>query len=641
MRKISLHRIFLYLFLVFLTKYSFAIEVTMQLKWYPSWQFAGYYMAQKKGYFEEAGFKVNLKHIEKIPDKFYKDRINWYFKAIDDGNVDFAVVDTSFLFYHFQHTPKVLASFIQHNPMAFFVRKNSGIKSVKDFINKRVQMFSSQSLILLLKKEGVYKKLSFVNEKGAINAFVNNKVDVASSYITSAGFFLEKTNIRYNIITPAHYGYDLYGDTLVLLNKDIPTTDVYAFREACIKGWEYAIRNPEEVIDFIVKNYPNQVDIFYKASTSIHAEYKNPQKFFHDYSLYESRILTSLFSYPIIKLGESNPGRWNDILNMYKSVGMLKNDINIDNILWNYKSVEKDIWIKRISIILTAATTIVLLLFLWNILLKKKVEKKVYIILKQEEEKHLLEKKLLQAQKMEMIGTLAGGIVHDINNALNGITGPISIIKHKLNVDGSINKMNVLNNITKMEASLDHVMEIANSLLDFSKSNEVKNFNINLKNAIEKNLLICKGMFDKSVIVNTFFEVDNPVIIGDKTQIDQCLLNIFVNANHAMTIMREDNEEKGGILDIKLNYVDKPKLKNIVIKDHGFYEISIKDHGVGIDPEIIDNIFDPFFTTKSHTIGTGLGLAMVKNIVHRNKGFIEVNSEKGVFTEFKIYFPKK
>jgi CheY-like chemotaxis protein len=129
-------------------------------------------------------------------------------------------------------------------------------------------------------------------------------------------------------------------------------------------------------------------------------------------------------------------------------------------------------------------------------------------------------------------------------------------------------------------------------------------------------------------------------VSGDPTQIEQVLLNICINSGHAMTIMRSENEQQGGILAVSLKTIDIDKHFRNFHPDAvqtRYICISISDTGIGMDQETISKMFDPFFTTKEK--GTGLGLSMVYNIIHSHGGFIDVFSNKGVGTTTNIYLP--
>lgn len=252
------------------------------------------------------------------------------------------------------------------------------------------------------------------------------------------------------------------------------------------------------------------------------------------------------------------------------------------------------------------------------------------------------EKQLQQAQKMESIGTLAGGLAHDFNNILGGMIGALSIFQYKTLDAETIDKNFALQQINLLEELTERASDLVKQLLTLSRKNEVNLVPLDLNSAIKRVYKICNHSFDKSINFDIELKNTPHVIMGDISQIDQVLLNLFINAAHAMTIMRKEDEKKGGVLSVKIQEIipdasfcnTHPSALQIP-----YWVLSINDTGVGISSEHISKIFDPFFTTKESNLGTGLGLSMAYNIIKQHNGFIDLYSETGVGTSFNLYFP--
>ncbi|NOR45534.1 MAG: response regulator, partial [Candidatus Delongbacteria bacterium] len=253
------------------------------------------------------------------------------------------------------------------------------------------------------------------------------------------------------------------------------------------------------------------------------------------------------------------------------------------------------------------------------------------------------EQQLLQAQKMETIGTLAGGIAHDFNNILSGIVGAISILTYKLNKNEELPKGLLREYLDIMEESGKRAGDIVQRLLTLSKKQTTNLEPVDLTEVIDHVEKICLNSFDKRIEMQKISTKNNTFIFADFTQIEQLLLNLSINSSHAMTIMRSEHEKQGGILTFEIN--DNVDLKEInkftdVSKGQEFIKIVIHDTGVGMKSDIIKQIYEPFFSTKDTEFGTGLGLTMVYNIVNQFNGFIDVESTPNVGTVFSVYFPK-
>ena len=253
----------------------------------------------------------------------------------------------------------------------------------------------------------------------------------------------------------------------------------------------------------------------------------------------------------------------------------------------------------------------------------------------------LKDEQLRQAQKMEVLSNLAGGMAHDINNVIGGIIGTTSLIQYNL-ARGEIEIEKIKELFSIIEISSKRVTAIISQLQTLSRKQPLSIKPFNLNDSIINTVRICQNTFDKAVKIEFSPYPENAILMGDITQIEQVLLNICINANHAMTIMRKENEKKGGTLNISLTKRKTDQIlahEHIGINAHSYWFIRISDNGVGIPKELIRKIFDPFFTTKATEKGTGLGLSMVYNIIRQHGGFIDVYSQIDIGTTFTILLP--
>lgn len=262
----------------------------------------------------------------------------------------------------------------------------------------------------------------------------------------------------------------------------------------------------------------------------------------------------------------------------------------------------------------------------------------IVLTFKDETEKLKKEQQLIQTQKMEAISILTGGMSHDLNNILSCILAPTSMIEIIANKLNSVYTDEINEYIEMIRKSTDRASNLVRQLLSVSQRHEVILKTIDLNDAIKNVLHIAKNSFDKSIDIHATFYPSPALTDIDPAQIEQVLLNILINASHAMTHMREKGEVWGGQLEIVLTkiYIDEYLIKLFFDAEIGYYWLlSIKDTGKGIPQDIISEIFTPFFTTQKK--GTGLGLSMAYNIIKQNEGFIKVYSKVGVGTNFDIY----
>lgn len=252
-----------------------------------------------------------------------------------------------------------------------------------------------------------------------------------------------------------------------------------------------------------------------------------------------------------------------------------------------------------------------------------------------------IERQLVQAQKMDTIGLLAGGLAHDLNNVLSGIVTTISLIK--FDMEEGRDHCDFEDEINIIESAGKRAAGVVRQLLTLSRKSSLSFANVDLKISLQNVVKICRNSFSKDVIIELELPDGEATVFADITQIEQAFLNIMVNGAHAMTIMRPEGERSGGTLSVKLAmmYSDDTFCINHseAIVDRYYYMLQVDDSGVGMDSETQQKIFEPFFTTKGRESGTGLGLSVVYNIIKQHGGFIELYSKPGIGTSFTIYFP--
>jgi PAS domain S-box-containing protein len=245
-------------------------------------------------------------------------------------------------------------------------------------------------------------------------------------------------------------------------------------------------------------------------------------------------------------------------------------------------------------------------------------------------EKKQLENQFLRTQRLDSLGTLASGIAHDLNNMLTPILAIAQLLPLKLNSE----EPDCSEMLTMLENSAKRGAGLVKQILTFARGNEGKRTVLQVTHILKDIENFTKGTFPKSIEIKKNIPQDLLTVSADPTQMHQVLMNLVVNARDAMP--------NGGTITITARNlcVDENYAKmNIEAKVGNYVVIAIADTGTGIPPKVIEQVFDPFFTTKEVGKGTGLGLSTAIGIIKSHGGFIEVSSELGKGSQFKVYLP--
>jgi PAS domain S-box-containing protein len=244
-------------------------------------------------------------------------------------------------------------------------------------------------------------------------------------------------------------------------------------------------------------------------------------------------------------------------------------------------------------------------------------------------ERKRLEEQLRQAQRMESIGQLAGGVAHDFNNILTVIQCNTSLLLADEKFPKAYQEA-----IEQIELSSTFAAGLTRQLLVFGRKQVIQRVSINVANAVQQTSRLLGRVIGENIALDVQVPADLPPIFGDIGMLEQVLLNLAVNSRDAMP--------NGGRLTIRAGLVDRDEAyRRRVPQALGgrFICIAVSDTGTGIPPEVLPRIYDPFFTTKEVGKGTGLGLATVYGIVQQHQGWIELDTRVGMGTEFRIHFP--
>ncbi|HDZ8878830.1 TPA: diguanylate cyclase [Aeromonas dhakensis] len=315
----SLHRLLWYLpmlgsamFCAFFSPPSKAVidKVTVQLPWQHQFQFAGYYAAQAKGFYRAAGLDVTLR-----PAMTGTDVVN----EVMSGNAQFGISGSDLLLARASGQPiVVLASMLQHSPLVLLTLERPDIRQPADLAGKRLMLEpGSQELQIYLNRHTPPESWIKQPYRQGLKALLAGKTDAISAYSTTEPFYLAKMGIPYRVFSPRSIDFDFYGDNLFTSERELNSRPerVYAFQQATLKGWRYAMDNPAEMIDWIVTNYPSGAG--------------------RDLLQFEADTTRELMQPDLVEPGYMQPERWQQIARNYLDAGLLSALPDLEHFLYN------------------------------------------------------------------------------------------------------------------------------------------------------------------------------------------------------------------------------------------------------------------------------------------------------------------
>lgn len=243
-----------------------------------------------------------------------------------------------------------------------------------------------------------------------------------------------------------------------------------------------------------------------------------------------------------------------------------------------------------------------------------------------------LNNQLFHSQRMETVGTLAGGLAHEFNNILGGLVGTASLMKERL-IKGRSDRKSLLEDVDVIQSCTSRAQAMVKRLLALSRRAEIAMEALDLNSLVKNLVTLCKHSFESRIQVLAKLPAGETWIQADRSQLEQAILNICVNARDAM--------KGGGSLSLgvgRLQVDDAFRKRHTACAANELAVLSIRDTGEGIPLTNLDKIFEPFFTTKREN-GSGLGLTIVDSIIKQHKGFVEVDSDSKSGTHFRLYFP--
>ncbi|MET0262447.1 MAG: ABC transporter substrate-binding protein [Rariglobus sp.] len=555
-------------------------DVRLQLKWRHQFQFAGYYAAVAKGYYEEVGLNVQL--LEAVPGENPVE-------AVFAGKAEFGVGNSDLLLSRAEGKPAVvLAAIFQHSPLALVARAVPGITAMPDLHNRPMMMVESEKAELLayFKHEGVnLAGLRIQPHTQRIEDFIEGKIDAMSSYVTDQPFVLKQAGVEYLTFVARSGGIDFYGDNLFTTEEQIRNHPdrVRAFRAASLRGWDYALANPQEIIDLIYSQY-----------TTRHSR---------DHLAFEAQKTAELMHPGIIEVGHNNPGRWRHIAQTYAEFGLMPADFNLKGFLYDVNRQADLTWFywSLGALGLVALGSIGWLLPLLRL------------------NRHLRTARDSAESANSTKGRYLAFISHEIRTPLNGIMGLVSLLEMESLPPAQRELVELIGR------SSQTLLKLISSLLDHAQIGEgrvqIEILPEHVRPLVDDSCALFQGVArEKGVTISCSVDAGVPaMILTDGLRLRQVLGNLLANAIKFT--------EKGGVTLAVSAEGDRVRFR-------------VSDTGISITPEQRTHLFEPYMqgdkSIGRRFGGTGLGLAISRDLARLLGGDITVESTPGKGSVFTV-----
>lgn len=566
-------------------------KITLQLKWRHQFQFAGYYAADAKGYYRDAGLDVQIVEAKPGEEPML---------AVVEGRAEFGIGTTDLLLMRDKGVPVVvLANFFQHSPVALMVRKDSGIRNIHELAKGRLMIEPhSAELIAYLTDEGISPDgLKLVEHDFDTASLIDGTVDAMSVYISDEPFALKRRGVEYLVFQPIEAGIDFYGDNLFTMREQVERNPerVRRFLDASIRGWQYAMTHPDEIAALIGQRYGDRKSAEWLA--------------------FEAEQMQPLVNADIIAVGYVNPGRWERIAERYAGFAMISPDLDLEGFIYDPDGRPDSGFLYRLIGIPIAVAAMLAALVFWFVWMNRRLRHEVV-----ERTEAQAELENLNGQKSLLLSIIG----HDLRAAFN-----VLLNYGELLVEGGdrMDKSRLAGIHRNLRDAAQGAYALLSNLLDWAS------LQAGQREAAVETLAAAPLVAQAAALIAPQAEAKDveirldlaeaAMIRADSRMIETILRNLIGNAVKFT--------EAGGTVSVALRQVEDR------------IEVTVADTGVGIAPDRLDHLFD--LETKHPTTGTvgeqgsGLGLVLCRDFAAANRGELRVESEVGVGTTVSLFLP--
>lgn len=608
-------------------------RVSLQLRWDHQYQFAGYYCALWRGYYDESGLQVEIRGAVR-PDASIISAVS----EVSSGAATFGIGAADILTGDDSlrtRNPRsgglsVLASIFQRSAARFYSLKDSGISSPADLAGKMVARMSGDLIdiefMAMLRNEGVdAATFRSVPHTPGVRGLKDRKADLLPGYTISLPYEASELGLDVEELDPRRYGVEFYGDSIFALHDWVTGHPelARAFVDASIKGWKWALEHPEETADEISRRFPRI----------------SPVSDFTAFNRFQSTRIQDLVLYPVVALGSVNPERWKTMYNELKAAGIVRQDFRPHQFVLeaSYVQAQKDRRLHDAGVIVLVLVSLLLAFgILWNVSLKKEVGKKTLLLqgelsMRRETEKKLTllneELELRVSERTEYLEhsneelrDFARSISNEIRTPLRATRGFAEMLKIRYLASLDAEALRLLGKIITSSQRIEKIMEQVLSLYELERT-VLKPVRIDVSETARR---LVHEM--KETLQCPPFEIE--ISPGIETWADKTLFSILLSRLLSNAMIHGMGH---GGHRVRIGIPEGSREK----------EFFVQDDGPGFDPQDAEDLFKPFvrLNKAEETPGTGMGLAVARRIVARHGGSIRTESNPGEGATFYIALP--
>gem|GEM_PF-6076027 len=594
--------------------------VSLQLRWEPQFQFAGYIVAKEKGFYADRNLDVELRFAVQPGPRFLSaiDEVTEGRATFGIGAVDVAYARAS------GKALSIVSSVFQHSAIEIYTKESVQITKPSDLMKLRFSNGLQRNgpadieLRALLRREGVDLSSLQVpdSDKPSFEAFVDGDVDVHHGFSLATPWVARSRGIALNAVSPRAFGIHFYGDSLfaredfVRENPDV----VGRFVEASLAGWRYALQNPDEVIALIAEKYPRTLPI------------DDPVGF----NRFQAEVVASLIDFPIVDLGNTSPDRWQAMVDRLTDLGLINDPSMMDGLVLYPLALELEaargfdraiLMVVGVTIVVAAVGIGFAIALRWQVALQTEA----LLDANRRTEEALAAAVAADKAKSEFLATMS----HELRSPLTAVIGFAELLGRRTSKE--LSRDQVSQYAGNIELSGKSLLHLINDILDFAKigsnsfelTNEPFSLHDELANIPSQFEVKAK---ENQVTLTTRFDDLDRAAKGDAMRIRQVVGNLIDNAIKF---------SRGGevCVSARTETVSDGRLRLIV---------EVADTGIGIEPDRLERIFLPFRQADNSISrsfgGTGLGLSISKAITNQMGGDVTARSTPDTGTTFTATF---